>query len=151
MCRFALMLGLLWLTAAGLPATEVKIIKVLPHYLDAEGRSSLSPSLFERDAYQAYLRKNRAKRSALRFDVQWKAPGAEARHLKLRLEVLGTVTHREAPLVVEQPAKRNPGLGRWSSVTLEEEALKRLGEVVAWRVTLWSEDRQLAEQRSFLW
>ena len=34
---------------------EAKISKVLPHWLDKKGRHTLSPSLFERDAYQAQL------------------------------------------------------------------------------------------------
>jgi hypothetical protein len=28
---------------------------------------------------------------------------------------------------------------------------KKLGELVAWRVTLWDGDKLLAEQKSFLW
>ena len=49
---------------------------MLPHYLDKEGRHTLSPSLYERDAYQAILRQNPEKRGGMRFDVQWKARGA---------------------------------------------------------------------------
>jgi hypothetical protein len=28
---------------------------------------------------------------------------------------------------------------------------KKFGNVVAWRVTLWADDRMLGEQESFLW
>src|SRR5436190_23236106 len=54
-------------------AGEGKIIKVLPLYLDNKGRDSLLPSLYERDAYQALLRKHVDQRKALRFAVDWKA------------------------------------------------------------------------------
>ena len=50
-------------------AAEGKIIKVLPHLLDKKGRHTLSPSLYERDAYQAKLRTHPEDISALRFDV----------------------------------------------------------------------------------
>jgi hypothetical protein len=149
--RFAFMLGFLWLTGAGLPAADGKIVKVLQHYLDAQGRHTLSPSLYERDAYQVYLRKNPDKRSALRFDIQWKVRGVEISRLTLRMEVRGSQAHRDKPLILEQPAKRNRGLGRWSSMTIEGDAFKQLGEVVAWRATLWAGDQPIAEQRSFLW
>ena len=39
-------------------ARVARITKVLPHLLDDKGRHTLSPSLYERDAYQAELRKN---------------------------------------------------------------------------------------------
>ena len=48
-------------------AASAKIIKVLPHLLDRDGRHTLSPSLYERDAYQAILRAHPIQRSALRF------------------------------------------------------------------------------------
>src|SRR2546427_7188198 len=68
----------------GAPA---KIIKVLPLFLDLEGRQSLSPSLYDRDAYQAKLRREPKERSALRFDVQWRSK--ETTQLKLRAEMRG--------------------------------------------------------------
>jgi len=151
MRRFAFILGWFWLTMAALPAADGKIVKVLQHYLDAQGRHTRSPSLYERDAYQAYLRKNPDKRSALRFDIQWRARGAEPSQLKLRMEVRGSLAHQDKPLILEQPVKRNPGLGRWSSVALEGDAFKQLGEVVAWRATLWAGEQSIAEQKSFLW
>ena len=52
-----------------------RVIKVLPHFLDLQGRAALSPSLYDRDAYQAVLRDHPEKRSGLRFDMQWKTKG----------------------------------------------------------------------------
>ncbi|PYI85852.1 MAG: hypothetical protein DME26_10040, partial [Verrucomicrobia bacterium] len=73
-------------TATALPQS-IKILKVLPRYLDHKGRHTVSPSLYERDAYQAWLRKNPDARSGLRFDVQWKARGLK--EVKLRVELQG--------------------------------------------------------------
>jgi hypothetical protein len=130
-------------------AAAAKIIKVLPHLLDQEGRHTLSPSLYERDAYQAYLRKNPAKCSGLRFDIQWKVKETAAASLKLRIEFRGSKEAR--PFVLEQPVKRHGGAGYWSSLTLSGEDFKKTGDLVAWRATLWSGDQMLAEQKSFLW
>ena len=143
----------LWAMAAGfaLPteAATARIIKVLPHLLDREGRHALSPSLYERDAYQAFLRKNPDQCSGLRFDVQCKAKAADWSRLRLRMEVRGG---KEAkPLVLEQPLRRNPRYHRWSSLTLDGASYQKAGELIAWRATLWEGDKMLAQQKSFLW
>ena len=50
----------LGLVAAAHAADAVtgKIVKVLPFFLDQQGRDAVSPSLFDRDAYQAFLREH---------------------------------------------------------------------------------------------
>jgi hypothetical protein len=40
---------------------------------------------------------------------------------------------------------------RWTSLTLAGPDYKNFGELVAWRASLWSDDRLLGEQKSFLW
>src|ERR1035437_11201808 len=92
---FNLLLMCAGLLGAGsnLEAATNRIIKVLPHFLDLLGRQSLSPSLYERDAYQARLRANPDQRSALQFDVQWKAKVKDTARLKLRLEARGSKGH----------------------------------------------------------
>lgn len=126
-------------------------MKVLPHYLDLEGRRALSPSLYERDAYQDYLRKHPEERSALRFDVQWKAQGKEYSQLKIRLEIRGGKTSQGSDVVLERTVRPKALFSSWSSLTLERENFERVGEVLAWRVSLWNGDRLLGEQASFLW
>ena len=138
-----------FVTPLGAEDGSAKIIKVLPHLLDHNGRYSLSPSLYERDAYQSFLRKNPEKCSGLRFDIQWKVKSVAGAQMKLRVEVRGS---KEAkPLVLEQPAERNHWYNRWSSLRLDGESYQKLGEVIAWRATLWESDRLRAEQKSFLW
>ena len=53
-----------------------RVIKVLPFLLDQQGRNATSPSLFDRDAYQAFLREHGTNVSAVRFDVLWQATKA---------------------------------------------------------------------------
>ena len=133
-------------------AAAARVVKVLPHFLDLKGRHSLSPSLYDRDAYQAQLRKHPEQRSALRFDVHWRATGANGK-LKLRAELRGTA-QGNLPRQTKLEADLAPGksaLSRWTSLTLAGEDYKNFGEVTAWRVTLWDGDQMVGEQKSFLW
>lgn len=127
-----------------------KVLKVLPHFLDREGRHALSPSLYERDAYQAQLRKHPEQVSALRFDVNWSVDGARPANLRLRVEARGGKAAAQ-PKVLETTVKPGWSGGAWSAVTLDKEAWQLLGGVIAWRVTLWDGEQMLAEQKSFLW
>jgi hypothetical protein len=141
------------LAAAGstAAATTGRVIKVLPHFLDHKGRHALSPSLYDRDAYQAQLRQHPEQRSGMRFDVLWKAKAAGGAALKLRVELRG-IAQGNQPSQRTLETEVKPGwLGRWTSLTLGGEDYKNFGEVTAWRVTLWDGDRLAGEQKSFLW
>jgi hypothetical protein len=133
-------------------AATGKVIKVLPEFLDLKGRNSLTPSLYERDAYQAQLRQHPELRSGLRFYIQWKIKGQPFEELKLRLEMRG-VAQGNLPkqLTMETPIKPGGWFGHWSELTIQEKTYKNLGEVTAWRVTLWDGAEMLDEQKSFLW
>jgi hypothetical protein len=134
--------------AAG-AAPAAKITKVLPHRLDDAGRHTVAPSLYDRDAYQAFLRLHPDRCRGVRFDVHWKARGADPARLRLRVEIRAA---REAKtIVLEQPVRPRRWYQRPTGLMLEGEAYRRAGEVVAWRASLWEGDQLLAEQRSFLW
>ncbi|MEI9961982.1 MAG: hypothetical protein WDM76_12865 [Limisphaerales bacterium] len=110
-----------------------------------------SPSLYDRDAYQAQLREHTEQRSAIRYDVLWNAVNTADAKLKLRIELRGIGEHSlPCQLTLEQDVKA--GIFRkWTSITLGAEQYKNFGEVVAWRTTLWADDKILGEQKSFLW
>lgn len=144
-------IGLLVLQGLALPvvAAPGKIIKVLPQLLDGKGQHTAAPSLYARDAYQAFLRAHPDKCSGIRFAIQWKARVKDSGQLKLRVEVRGS---KDAiPLGLEQPVKRTGLFHRWTSLPLTGEQFRKAGEVTAWRATLWDGDVLLAEQKSFLW
>jgi len=137
---------------AAADAATGKVIKVLPHLRDLEGRHMLTPSLYDRDAYQVYLRQHPEKRSGLQFDVQWKARGTAAEPLKLRIELRGTAHGNLPPVTtLERDVKPGGWFSHWISVPLTGNDYKAFGDVTAWRVTLWEGTRLLSEQRSFLW
>jgi hypothetical protein len=133
----------------GAVAASARIVKVLPQLVDQQGRIALNPSLYERDAYQLYLRQNPEKRSAIRFSVQWAS--RDARRLTLKVEMRGNRGRLGTSAVIVGPVKFRGLFSSWSRVSLEGEAAKAFGDLSAWRATLWDGDQLLAEQKSFLW
>jgi hypothetical protein len=129
-----------------------RVIKVLPQFLDLQGRHTRTPSLYDRDAYQAYLRHNPKEQSGLRFAVQWKARVPKSDQLKLRAELRGVAQGRlPKQTELEIAAPEHPRFSHWSYLILDGKAYQEFGEVTAWRVTLWDGDTLLGEQKSFLW
>lgn len=133
-------------------AATGRVIKVLPHFLDTKGRAALSPSLYDRDAYQVDLRDHPDKRSGIRFDMQWKTKGAVWSDLKLRIELRGVAQGESSKqMILERELEAGGWFSHWTSMTLVGAEYKAIGEVTAWRVTLWEGDDLLGEQKSFLW
>lgn len=134
--------------AIGAKAESAKVMKVLPQFLDSKGRSSVSPSLFDRDAYQAELRAGKTNRSALRFNVQWKARGYDT--LKLRIEAKGMMG--KEPTSTTNEVQIKPGtFSQWTAVALAGDEYKSFGELMSWRALLFDGTNVVAEQKSFLW
>jgi hypothetical protein len=132
-------------------AVTGRIVKVLPFLLDLQGRNATSPSLFDRDAYQAYLREHGTNVSAVRFDVLWQATKAPAENLRIAVELRGIGTNN-APRLNTLEAKVAPGLFRqWTDLPLAGQDYQNFGKVIAWRVRLWNGAQLLGEQQSFLW
>ncbi len=134
---------------AGGCSTAPRVVKVLPHFTDAEGRVALSPSLYERDAYQAKLRTHPAERGGLQFDIQWRAP--DTGRLKLLVEMRGALSNRVTTARLELPLATGGRFTRWSTAAVPAADYHKFGELTAWHVTLWNSATLLADQKSFLW
>lgn len=147
-----LLLGLCLTVAAHAgDAVTGRVIKVLPLLLDQKGRVALSPSLFDRDAYQAKLHQHPDLVSGVRYDVLWSADHAGDAKLKLRLELRGVGASN---LPKQQTIETNvvPGFFRqWTELRLAGGDYQQFGAVTAWRATLWDGDQLLGEEKSFLW
>jgi hypothetical protein len=130
-------------------AARPKLIKILPQYLDERGRHALSPSLYDRDAYQSHLRRHPELRLGLQFAVQWKGPNASP--LKLRVEMRGALGPVATATLLEGVVKYHGLFSNWAILKIVGDDYKNFGELIAWRATLWEGDKQLAEQKSFLW
>jgi len=132
-------------------AATGRVAKVLPHFLDLKGRHALSPSLYERDAYQAQLRQHPEQRSGLRFDILTRVRTRNAVNLRLKVEMRGIAQgNLPSEKILEKEVKAGGG-SRWTAITLGSDDYKILGEITAWRVSLWEGDQLIGEQKSFLW
>jgi hypothetical protein len=134
---------------ASVAAADARIVKVLPHFLDQQGRISIHPSLFERDGYQAHLRTRPDLCSGMRFDVQWKAHKLE--NGRVKLEVRGAKTPARQIESFEEKIPAGGFFSHWAGVKVSGADFNRLGSIIAWRVSIWDGDQQLAEEKSFLW
>ncbi len=144
-------LGLLGPVHAADTGAGGKVVKVLSLWLDLQGRTAKSPSLFDRDAYQFYLLNHTNEISAVRYDVLWSAATNKGEKLIVRAELRG-VGATGAPRLKNLEAVVTPGNFRqWTSLTLGGADFQQFGSVVAWRVTLWNGSALLGEQKSFLW
>jgi hypothetical protein len=128
-----------------------RIVKMLPLFLDLKGHDAISPSLYDRDAYQAYLRQHTNEISAIRFDFLWQVENPAAAMYKLRIELRGIGAGGKPTRTLLEQVVRPPLLRRWNSLTLGGANYRNIGELVAWRATLWRGDQLLNEQKSFLW
>lgn len=127
-----------------------RVLKVLPLFLDTNGVDATTPSLFDRDAYQAQLRRHPEQVSAMRFDILWKAQAADE-PITLRAELRGVGDHALPTLVTLQTNLVAKTTRHWTSLAIGGADYKNFGSLVAWHVTLWDGGKMLGEQKSFLW
>jgi hypothetical protein len=139
----------LGLYAGVLLGAEGKVIKVLPHFVDFQGRHTLSPSLYERDAYQELLRNHPEKRAGLQFEVLWKVSSRVSGPLRLKMELRGGDSGSLETL--EMDVKRGFFGRRWSRMVLDAKQFARVRTVTAWKATLLQGEEIVAESNSFLW
>lgn len=132
-------------------APSGNVVKVLPFLLDLKGHDATSPSLFDRDAYQVYLREHTNEVSAVRYDVLWSASNTATNELKLRLELRGYGTNSLPRATTLEQTVTPHYFRHWTSLTMGGADYKNFGDATAWRATLWSGDQMIGEQKSFLW
>ena len=131
-------------------AADQRVIKVLPHLLDKDGAHTVSPSLFDRDAYQSWLKENPDHQTGVRYDIHWRS--AKPGKFELKLELLGRVEKGQIKRrTVEGKVSVQRSKSQWTALSLTGEDFKQFGPIVAWRVSLWQGDQLVAKHQSFLW
>jgi hypothetical protein len=139
---------------------QVEILKVLPHLLDRQGKHTLSPSLLERDAYQAILRADPDLVSGVRFDVNYRVRRVVSGPWVLRMEMRTAKRQGEEPWVIETELDPGPEGQRglwsrkrrhWVALPIDGEKYLATGEITAWRMTIQEDGREIASHTSFLW
>jgi len=151
MRRLFIALAVLLVLASVARAGQGSVVKVLPQLLDQKGRHALSPSLYERDAYQFHLRKDPKLRGGVRLAVEWKAKKVDWTKLRLRAEMRCLLEDSLHTVTMEEPAIKNGHFSNWSEFKIQGADYAAFGQLVAWRVTLWEGDRQIGQLESFLW
>jgi hypothetical protein len=119
--------------------------------MDTNGAVATTPSLFDRDAYQAWLMEHTNEVSGIRFDVCWKARHADRQTLKLRVELRGVGAGGMPTEAVLEQTVTPKIFHHWISLTLAGQSYKKLRTLAAWRATLWNGQQEISEQKSFLW
>ena len=128
-----------------------RIVKVLPLFMDTNNAVALSPSLFDRDAYQYYLVQHTNEIAGIRCDVDWTAKHAAGLSLKVRLELRGVGTNGVPTEKIMEQTVTAKVFHHWTSLTLSGADYKKFGTLAAWRASLWNGGQLLGEQKSFLW
>ncbi len=128
-----------------------RVVKMLPLFLDLKGHDAVSPSLYDRDAYQAYLRQHTNEISAIRFDFLWQVENPSAAKYTLRIELRGIGAGGKPTRSMLEAEVPPPLFRRWNSLVLGGTEYGNFGELIAWRATLWRGGQLLSEQKSFLW
>ncbi len=147
--KFAVILAFAFALNNSTFAASSSIKKVLPQLIDTAGRTSLLPSLYERDAYQHFLRTHSDQCDGLRFAVLWNAPRGQP--LVLRIELRGSNSTELNSTTIEISVKKTGWFSHWSFLDLRGADYKKIGNLVGWRATLWDGTKLVAEQKSFLW
>ena len=141
----------LWVVAHAADEVSGRIIKVLPFFLDQEGQIAKSPSLYDRDAYQAKLRENTNLVSGISYHVLWSAKNAGDARLKVRVELRGVTAGNLPEFKTLETEVKDGFFRKWTELPLSGNEYHQFGGVTAWRATLWDGDKLLGEQKSFLW
>lgn len=150
-CLWLIATGCLFLSAEE-QAAPVSVLKVLPYRLDNNGLHAVSPSLFERDAYQAYLKDHPDEVSTMRFDVHLRLREIDGKDVEVRVEARFGKGDSIETIKATVPLKK-PRWGKrtWTSVTLDKKVYDPEAQMIAWRVTLLRGEEVLDTQTSFLW
>ena len=99
------------------------IVKVLPHNLDAGGKSTDGPTLLHRDVYQNYLRGNPDLVKGVRYDVNWHGRQSITVRLELRSTKAGV-----QPMTVEKEVAAGARVTHWTFIHIDEENYTAFGQ-----------------------
>lgn len=128
------------------------VLKVNRNLYDQFGyETELVGDLKGEAVYQYELRHAPDKQFGCRFHIKWKAPRGTAQ-ARLVLDVRGLNKNNETVLdqftvtrsLVEDWAE-------WSTIDINGPQFKRLGTIMAWRVSIYNRDRVMAELPSGNW
>ena len=131
-----------------------KVIKVNHEWIDSEGHTHAEIADFPAKAKYQKTLDDTGKHSGIRFHIHWTTPSARLPHFAVKLEVQGydAKTQRETLETLLATYPKNPRFkSGWSRLDIKRDTLERLGDLMAWKVTLFQNGQFVAERKSFTW
>ncbi len=128
------------------------VLKVNRTLLDNYGyETDVVGNLKGEASYQYSLRHEPNRQSGGRFHIKWRAPKGSTQ-VRLVLDVRGLTPANETVRdTLSESFADMDGWAEWTTLDIKERQFKRLGEIMAWRVTIYSGDRVMAELPSGNW
>lgn len=157
--KTALGLGLLAAIVFAGCATENKVsrggcsvLKVNRTLLDEKGyETDVVGDLKGEAAYQYVLRHEPRRQTGARFHIKWKAP-RKTDQLRLVLDLQGLNASNESTRdSISRSFPDRDDWAEWTTIDVTGAQFKKLGTIMAWRVTIHSGDRIMAELPSANW
>ncbi len=127
--------------------------KVNHEFLDAAGYATDEiGDLPAKARYQATLERS-GKYDAVRFVIHWRVPSGNIPNVTIKLQVRGMIPKLEhesvETLTKEYP--KSPSFSGWVNLDIRDAQLKRLGRIMAWKVTILQDGKPMASRKSFTW
>jgi hypothetical protein len=128
------------------------ILKVNRTLFDNKGYETKEVGELKEEAvYQYELRHHPELQRGARFHIKWKAPRGSA-PFRLVLDVQGlTADNVSTRGTFTQDYPEHDGWAEWATMDISGKEFKRLGTIMAWRISLYKGDRVMAELPSGNW
>ncbi len=129
------------------------VMKVNHEFLNDAGEThSEIGDLTAKARYQQTLEKS-GKYTGIRFIVHWKAPSSGIANFVVKIEARGldAGSQKENIQTLLKTYPRSESSSGWEFMDITDDTLKRFGKLMAWKVTLLSDGKPMAERHSFMW
>ncbi len=130
-----------------------EITKVNHELINEKGFTHESIADFVAKAqYQQELAASKSA-SGLRFIVHWRVPSSRISNFVVKVQARGldANTQREIEESVTKIYPQTPSSTGWAFLDIEGESAKRLGKLMAWKVTLFQNNNPVATRKSLMW
>jgi hypothetical protein len=129
-----------------------EIAKVNHAFLDHDGRTADEPGDFVSKARYQRKMSSSPELTGMRFHIHWRAP-VELKNFTVKLEVRG-LDAGSGNEIVETLTKIYPKTENhsgWAIIDITDNTWKKLGKLMAWRVTLLQDGEEMTAKKSFTW
>ena len=91
--------------------------------------------------------------TGMRFHIHWAAPSTLKEDLTVKLDIQGYDAGSQQPTIqsFSKIYTKVEGFSGWAVLDITESSFKRMGKMMAWKVTLLHEGHPMATRKSFTW